>query len=1112
MTSSNVHHDFEQLDISSDEVKQEGEQEFHDRKPSLENLPFEGAGSREAALHYELETVRSVNQVIEGVLESLKRARSNMSTVSQTVDSASTLLNTWTRILAQTEQNQRLILDPNWHGASQDIADAEADELRRKQEAERRLKEEQERQAMLARQAEEDRRKAEAAASKTTRGTTLRGRTRIGSRIPSTYSATTGRRAPATRPASNASSLTSSRVFNKGVGNYNPRPLSAHNTILNGYEDLESGHRSSGCGCGERLSLGAFETSLPIRVDYEVMIAYLIAPPAGGLFLLMFERKSDYVRFHAWQSSLLFSALWVVHILIAWSSILSSILFVVDVALIVFLALHAYKDVDDVHWPPRSPLDALMSSPNGRRKFRDYQERHGAMQSPVRMGNMLSKSQQQSPRSNAKSSRLREESISDINDDDDDEETLKLKIQALEARLRLKKLQKSKASRDNADTPSRSSDLRPSSSASAENQPTKALDLLPQHRRTSSDTNHDNPIQVPVSPAKKILRPLEPTSPRRFRLGIDKGMKGSEVSLRRRPTVRKDSLFSPSGTTPDAKCTKSYETSQQGPSPRKVKTFSERIAESRAAERLKRGKNEEMQRNRTSAFSFDKKEVDHYKEIAEESKPFSPQKSRGKEEYSRVDVLKAINKPESARRRVASPSHSDDSQGMIPSGQKFEEPEVKKGDPTKFEPFSGLHLSKRILPHTFMKRTLEGKTPMRIPYLLKHVKSPDYELPDTDGDYVIFGVIASKSSPRDHKEKHQTQGEVKMDDDGKNNTKKYMVLTLTDLEWSIDLFLFATAFPRYYKLVPGMVVAILNPNIMAPPPDKIDTGKFSLALNSSDDTILEIGKAQDLGFCKSVKKDGNVCGAWIDARKTEFCEFHIDLQVRKATAQRMAVNHGSGTFGSGGLSGSRTGFSGKGQTGLLDPRGKKIDKETKSTYYIVSRKPALNTPKFGQSAASMLDAEDPFMQNMNISFRRGNENSEERMRKHLADKQRERDIAQMLGQSSKSIGAEYLRAHHLQLSKSGTPSPGQRTNPTLDSSTVSVATSRDPLSIQSSKQAGEVKLGRAKKRTLDPGTGGKKSPIGVKKTRFITAKGIRDAGDSSMSTTQGDYDDDLDIV
>ncbi|KZZ94484.1 DASH complex, subunit Duo1 [Ascosphaera apis ARSEF 7405] len=200
MSRSNVRQEFERLHVNDGEVKQEEEENDHQ---DTSNKPT----SREAALQYELETVRNINQVIEGVLSSLHRAKSNMSTVNQTVDSASTLLNTWTRILAQTEQNQRLILDPNWHGASEDIAAEEAEEIQRKQEAERRLREEQERREALARKAEEERRKTEAAAaSKSTRGTTLRGRTRIGSRIPSTYSSTTGRRAPTTTTTASSSS------------------------------------------------------------------------------------------------------------------------------------------------------------------------------------------------------------------------------------------------------------------------------------------------------------------------------------------------------------------------------------------------------------------------------------------------------------------------------------------------------------------------------------------------------------------------------------------------------------------------------------------------------------------------------------------------------------------------------------------------------------------------------------------------------------------------------------------------------------------------------------------------------------------------------------------
>jgi hypothetical protein len=48
---------------------------------------------------------------------------------------------------------------------------------------------------------------------------------------------------------------------------------------------------------GGHVSLGAFETSLPIRMDIEAMLAYLLLPPAGGVLLLLMEHKSDYVRY-----------------------------------------------------------------------------------------------------------------------------------------------------------------------------------------------------------------------------------------------------------------------------------------------------------------------------------------------------------------------------------------------------------------------------------------------------------------------------------------------------------------------------------------------------------------------------------------------------------------------------------------------------------------------------------------------------------------------------------------------------------------------------------------------------------------------------------------------
>jgi uncharacterized membrane protein len=108
----------------------------------------------------------------------------------------------------------------------------------------------------------------------------------------------------------------------------------ANDTILSGIERGQS--------------LEAFQTSLPLRLDYEACLAYLLLPPAGGVLLLIFEHKSDYVRFHAWQSSMLFSAIFVLHLILSWSRFLSWLLFSLDLVLIGFLTLHAYRDVENL--------------------------------------------------------------------------------------------------------------------------------------------------------------------------------------------------------------------------------------------------------------------------------------------------------------------------------------------------------------------------------------------------------------------------------------------------------------------------------------------------------------------------------------------------------------------------------------------------------------------------------------------------------------------------------------------------------------------------------------------------------------------------------------------
>lgn len=51
-------------------------------------------------------------------------------------------------------------------------------------------------------------------------------------------------------------------------------------------------------------------------------------------------------RFHAWQSALLFSAIFVLHLLFSWSTFFSWLIFIGDLGLIGFLTFRAYHDAD----------------------------------------------------------------------------------------------------------------------------------------------------------------------------------------------------------------------------------------------------------------------------------------------------------------------------------------------------------------------------------------------------------------------------------------------------------------------------------------------------------------------------------------------------------------------------------------------------------------------------------------------------------------------------------------------------------------------------------------------------------------------------------------------
>ena len=691
-----------------------------------------------------------------------------------------------------------------------------------------------------------------------------------------------------------------------------------------------------------------------------------------------------------------------------------------------------------------------------------------------------------------------------VEDQDDDEETLKLQLAAIEAKLKLKKLQQSKAKAEaGRDTPALSSG-RP--------RPVVGTNL-----RMGRDA-----VQIGLSPTKRPISNLEPKSPNRVLLGIDKGLKASDVSLRRARSTNERSRAQQSTTSriqdrPTSRILafgSDRSTPAQGTPRTHVQSFSERMSEAGHSDRAKDAKREISDLGRQTGFRINKAEVETYRTQAEQRKPVNRSPTTtGTHAYSRDEILQS-QQVTSGNSRSLKKSRTAPDLRQTPSRPSSQSSVVERNgqvESSLYEGFSGIHLSSRILPHSFLKRTLpeDRYSIYPIKSLLKDVKSPDYEMPDGVGEYVVFGIIASKSNALDHKEnKGEDNSSGTKDwerkwDDGSQNQKKFIAMTITDLDWSLDLYLFGTAVPRYHRLSPGTVVAILNPGIMPPKRGKEESGAFSLTLSDGDDTVLEIGSAQHLGFCNAKRKDGKECGQWINGSKTEVCEWHLNLQLYKTQGSRMGVNTGTNGFGGGGGKGSanrhntfdgRARGSREGESDRTYHKpGEKYDRFTGNSYYVSSSgggaAPRARS-QIGVSASRALDLDDPFIAEGQMS-----RDKKGLLQKRKEQQERENVIAKRLGQSSfRGAGAEYMRH------KTGDDAASQR-------SAAHTASQRSALSAKDNIMGTRSDDAQSRKR---PAESVRLSPI--KKTRFVTDRGIREAGRESLGITTAMDEDDLDIV
>lgn len=859
---------------------------------------------------------------------------------------------------------------------------------------------------------------------------------------------------------------------------------------------------------------------------------------------------------------------------------------------------HKIGSAEEAQWPPRSPREALLSTPSGRDRLRRFATGFSPVASPTKRPTM-SQLPHATGKDRMKADMYREEMGGD---DEDDEETLQLQLQEIQARLRLKKLQKkNKQSSDSeGEKNEKIENRRPASGLLRAN--SVATNRAPSRLTGSGaaglrERQLQRPksraeINVPASPPRRVQPAELPRSPGRVLLGIDKGLKGTDVSLKRAPGLRKnlETEFNNSRRTgPFLQRSQSQignraPAAQNSSQEERPKSFSERMAAARVMDAERQERAARIKKNRSSAFDIDQKEMESFKNNAVElpshpapAKEFSreevlnsfnksngdlrrfkttsnlrstnngsytsarptPQvlqegsfdssrpselknesytglrrgsqdsyssfetsrrsalkngnetstKSNSQSSQSSFDTLRSamrngaetkfLNRPNSRDKRPASQDKNIDTQSTFDNLRRTQSKsnlnkapsDTSDGETSQFEPYSSSHLSKRIIPHQVLTRTLQGKKTFVISDLLKTVKAPDFAGPEIEEDVVVFATIAAKSDPRAHQDQAKNGG-------------KFMILTLTDLKWEIELFLFKTAFEKFWKLTPGTVIALLNPGFMPPPRGKTDTNKFSLTLNSSDDTILEIGTNRDLGYCKSVKKDGKTCDTWVNKRHTEFCDYHVNISLNKTHANRMEVNTMSfgpkRTYGGGGTerkykSQDVTGYRQRREELKKDEKTK-YDRESHSQIYIGKR-----------SAVNLLDDVD-FDPD---AFHRGS-TKEDRMTKQLLAQEKERELGRKLGMMGGGLGADYMkRRNPVQPNPQDVMNNGDREPSPPDAK---------KLGLVGTKPCVRLSPINKRKRANTVGDGVKK------KTRFVTAKGIREAGRESLGGPEMDIE------
>ncbi|XP_031358328.1 protein MCM10 homolog [Photinus pyralis] len=188
-------------------------------------------------------------------------------------------------------------------------------------------------------------------------------------------------------------------------------------------------------------------------------------------------------------------------------------------------------------------------------------------------------------------------------------------------------------------------------------------------------------------------------------------------------------------------------------------------------------------------------------------------------------------------------------------------PSTNQSESVRCEVLFGIQVANPLVTVTVLEERMGDRTFIPLSRIKTFTRNVSKSV-----DWVVAGAIVHKSP-------------TKVSSKGKN----FMVWTLSDLKMelkTISLFLFGRAYDELWKTTVGTVVGILNPSLLDARDGSKDEAQLSI---NNHQLVMLLGNSRDLGTCKSVKKGGERCTAFVNVSICEFCVYHIKTEYQKCS-------------------------------------------------------------------------------------------------------------------------------------------------------------------------------------------------------------------------------------